>query len=99
MIREIRVADCGADLQAAVRSWFDLVERQTVNVEDPGRGLDVQFHQVDERRSPSDEPHVCALLRGPCMAGRRDGCPSVRRSRKFKGFHSEPFRTCWIAAT
>ena len=70
MVGEIRIADGRADLQAAVGRRFDLVERQTVDVEQPRRRFDVQLHQVEQRRAAGDEPHVRALLRGLRLARR-----------------------------
>src|SRR5437016_10797323 len=88
MIREVGVADCGTDLQPAVWSWLDLVEWQTVNIEDARGSLDVEFHQVHQRGPAANESHVPALLRGSGVGGHRDGCSGVRWSRKFKGFHA-----------
>ena len=68
MVGEIGIANGGADLQPTVRSGFDRVERQTVDVNHPRRRFDVQLHQVDERRAAGDEPHVRALLCG-CSLG------------------------------
>ena len=63
MVGEIRIADRGADFQPAVRRRLDLVEWQTVDVDEPCRRFDIEFHQIDERRPAGDKAHVCTLLR------------------------------------
>ena len=44
-----------ADAQAAVGQLLDLVQRKRVDIDQPGRVLDAELHQVDQRRAPGDE--------------------------------------------
>ena len=87
MVGEIGIANGGADLQPAVGRRFDLVERQAVDVEEPRGRLDVQLHQVEQRRPAGEEPHVRALLRGFRLRGRRDRRRGICGPNEFEGMH------------
>ena len=89
MVGEIRIANRGADLQPAVRRRFDLVERQTVDVEEPRGRFDVQLHQIDQRRPAGEEAHVRALLRGLRLRGRRDRRRGICRPSEFESLHGD----------
>ena len=66
---------------------IDLVEGQPIDVDQSRRGLNLELHQVDQRRAAGDESHICALLRRLCLPCHRDGCGSVLWSEKFEGMH------------
>ena len=55
VIGEIGIRHERADAQAASGSLLDLVERQARDVDQPGRALDVLFHQVDQIGAACDE--------------------------------------------
>ena len=73
VIREIRVANRRADFQSTIRHWFNLVERQAIDVEYTCGCLDVQFHEVDQRCSAAHKSHLRALLRRLRLCGGGDG--------------------------
>src|SRR5437867_3672897 len=105
MVGESGIADRGANSQSAISSCLNLVEGQTVDVEDLARGFDVQFHQVHKRGPASDESDFGALLRCFRLRRGRDRRRWVCRSNKLKDFHGMScaggyacLRTCWIAA-
>ena len=92
MVGEIRISNGGANLQPAVRRCFDLVERQTVDVDQPHRRFDVQLHQIDQRRAAGDEPHVRALLRGFRLRAGRNRRRGICGPNEFEGVHGN--RSC-----
>src|SRR3981081_4506517 len=95
MLRQIRIAHDCADPQPSVGKLFDLVEWQTVDVDDMYGSLDVQLHQVEQCRSARDETNACTVLcraRG-CTCG--DRCGRIFGSEEFEGLHGSALpRTC-----
>jgi hypothetical protein len=51
VVRHVAVADHRADAHAAVGERLDAGQRQRIDVDEDGRPLDVELHQVDERRA------------------------------------------------
>src|SRR5258708_5194020 len=87
---------------AILRSWADVGERQTVNVEKLRGGFDIQFHQVEQRGAAGDESYLRALLGSLSVRGGRDSRGWIHRPDELKGFHRwlpvagyEFLRTCW----
>ena len=64
MVGDIGVADEGSDDQATRRARLDVIERETVDVDDLARAFDVELHQVDEGGAAGDEANLRALLGG-----------------------------------
>jgi hypothetical protein len=52
-MRQIAIAHHRANLQSAVAFRFNAVERQAVYIDQQLRTLDIELHQVDQRRSTS----------------------------------------------
>jgi hypothetical protein len=98
VICKIRIANRRADLQAALGRVFDMVEWEAVDIEHTGGRFDVQLHQVDERRTASQEANVCALLRGfRLRRGVDRGC-RIGRPDKFEGMHrGSPLALCALS--
>ena len=44
-----------ADAQAPFRGVLDLVQRETADIDDAGRRLDLKLHQIEQIRSARDE--------------------------------------------
>src|SRR4029077_13227335 len=96
--REIRVANCRADLQSAIRHWFNLVEWQTIDVE-PARGrLDVQLHEIYQRCSATHEPHLRALLRRLRLCYSGDGSCRICWPDEFEAMHRDFLLFCALTA-
>jgi len=55
---EVGVADKGADAKTAVGQFLDGVEADTVDVDEPGGALDVEFHQIEQSGAAGDEADV-----------------------------------------
>src|SRR5882757_9789894 len=68
---DIGVARECSDDESAVGRRLDLVERKNVDVDDLFGALDVELHQVNQRRATGNETNFCGLLR--C----RRGCPQL----------------------
>ena len=60
-------------------------QRQTIDVDNFLRRLDVQLHQIDQRRSAGDETNVGSLLRRGRFRRRGNG---LRRSSALDEFES-----------
>ena len=46
--RQIAVSDHRADAQAPFRGVLDLVQRETADIDDTGRRLDLELHQIEQ---------------------------------------------------
>src|SRR5260370_16773004 len=94
VIREIRVANCRVDLQSAIRHWFNLVERQAIDVEHVCGCLDIQLHEIDQRCSATHEPHLRALLRRLRLCGSSDGSCRISWPDEFEAMHRDFLLLC-----
>jgi hypothetical protein len=92
VIGEIGVAHQGADAQTAVRSAFDLVQRQPVNVDHLCGAFDIHLHQVDKIGAAGDE--FCRRIARELTHRVRN----IAGARIFEVDHDRPI-ACWIAAT
>src|SRR5262249_42365747 len=77
VMRQIGIMDLRANLQSAIGLVFNLVEWQTIDVEQPRRRFDLQLHQVDQSRAACQKSHVRALLCCPCVPRKVNGFSSV----------------------
>src|SRR5262245_4760963 len=98
MIGQIGVPNGGANLQTALRRCFNLIEGQTVYVENVTRGFDIEFHEVQQGCAAGDESDghrdgAGTRRRGrpryvaAALGGGGDGGCSVRWSNEVKSFH------------
>jgi len=62
IIRQIGVTDSRADLQASLRRGFNLVERQTIDIQQARGSFHVQLHQIDQRRASAQEARRRTLM-------------------------------------
>jgi len=60
IVCKIAVAHERADDEAAARCGFDLLQRQTGDVDNLGRALDIHLHQIDQIGAARDE--LCARV-------------------------------------
>ncbi len=60
MVRNIGIPGERPDAQASLERSLDLLQRKTIDVDDLLRCLDVEFHEVDQRRSAGDVLRVAA---------------------------------------
>src|SRR5581483_8072287 len=67
--REVTVADDGADPEAVARQLLDRAERQPRHVDERGRRLDAEPHQVDEVRAAAEELRLARGTDGRERAG------------------------------
>jgi hypothetical protein len=87
--REVAVADRRADPQAAFRRLLDPVVRQPGDVDQVGRPLDAEPHEVDEVGPAAEVHHAGAL-------GRSDGAGGLRGALVRERLQGA---ACAIAAT
>ena len=90
--REIAVPHRRADAQTPFRCVLDLVERKTVDIDEPGRSLDLKLHQIEQVRSACDE-----LGAGPRRGGGRGG--GGVGAFVGESLHARIPAACLIAAT
>ena len=96
VIGEVAVRYECTDAQAAVRGVLNRLERQTRDVDQPHRALDVIFHQVDEVGAACDE------LRGRISRDLSHCVRDIGRACILKidhGLAPIAAMACWIAAT
>jgi hypothetical protein len=87
VVRHVAVAHHRAHADAAARQLADFSQRQLIDVEQRCRRLDVQLHQVDDRRPTSEKSRASrsgGLDRRPFVRNRdeaewlHDYCPADR---------------------
>ncbi|HEY2741614.1 MAG TPA: hypothetical protein VGI69_05480 [Gaiellaceae bacterium] len=79
---EIAVADACADAQSAVLGLLDPVVAQLLHVDEQGRRLDAEAHEVDEVRAAAEE-HRLRLDRQRDRRGRIVGALVAERSHRL----------------
>src|SRR6185503_9714378 len=70
-----------------VRCVFDLIEWQTIDIQNACRSLNIQLHQVDQRCAATHETHVRALLRCLRLCSSSDGCCGISWPDEFERMH------------
>jgi hypothetical protein len=90
--RKVGVADQRADTQAAFRGVFDLVERQTVDVDQGRWCLHLQLHEIEQVGAAGNELDAGFARRDSCIRDRL-------RAPVGEGFHVCSPIACLIAAT
>ena len=63
MMSKVRIAHHRPNRQTAIRKIVDLVQRETSHVDEFLRRLDIQLHQIDQRRAAGNE-----AMSAPCCA-------------------------------
>jgi hypothetical protein len=89
--RKIAVSHHGADAQAPFRSILDPVYRETVDINEMVRRLNLKLHQIEQIRSAGDE-FGAGFSRGRCSLGQRI------RSLISEGLHVGAPAACLMAA-
>src|ERR1700727_859312 len=89
--RQIAVSHPRADAQASFRGVFDLVQRNTVDIDEMGGPLDLQLHQVEKVGSAGDDF-------GPGFSQGRRRLGQRIRALVGEGLHVGAPAACLIAA-
>ncbi len=93
--RRLGIGNLSADAQSAVRQLIDTAKRQPADIDQMGRTLDLELHEIEQVRSAADETRA-----RPAADHGGNGGFRVRRTLVCERAHAPPPRaTLRIAAT
>ena len=93
IIRQIGVTDSRADLQASLRRGFNLVERQTIDIQQARGSFHVQLHQIDQRRASAQEARRRTLMSRFLLRRSGDDSRCVWGPDELKDVHRNSLRS------